>query len=317
MDDKISVQEVETFKSGNFAFSLHYDRNKLNGLLIAAKIEFTTIAEVPILPNLAARLEEELIRRSIFGTAAIEGNPLSEEKVEKVLSSEQRNKSLADAEREILNLKRLYAELKMHKVSSEPLKLSEGIIRNYHKTITEGCKNEDNNPGHYRNEGRKVGDGEHGGIYVPPKILPDIEKLMNAFINWINSPELLKEDDAIRAGLAHYYLGLIHPFGNGNGRTARAIEALLLVSAGIKFVPHMLSNYYYKNIDNYFWAFSLSERNKEYDITPFLEFVLNGIIISVKEIKSKIFGIIRIFTLKDYYKFLRGRKNITQRQCDL
>ena len=43
-----------------------------------------------------------------------------------------------------------------------------------------------------------------------------------------------EENEAIRAALAHYYSALIHPFGDGNGRTARAIEAILLKSAGIK-----------------------------------------------------------------------------------
>jgi Fic family protein len=100
-------------------------------------------------------------------------------------------------------------------------------------------------------------------------------------MDWINSEELLREDAAIRAALAHYYFALIHPFGNGNGRTARAIEALLLKNdAKIKFfVCVMLSNFYYKNIDNYFRAFSLSERNATYDVTPFLEFFLISSII--------------------------------------
>lgn len=317
MSDNNLVMKIETFKSGHFAFSLNYDRDKLRDLLIGAKIEFGTIAEIPILPNLAARLEEELIRRSIFGTAAIEGNPLSEEAVNNVLDTEEKDKSIKDSETQILNLKKVYREIKAIKVSPEPLKLSEEIIRNFHKTITEGCKNEDNYPGHYRNDARQVGNKEHGGIYTPPKILEDIKTLMKVFIEWINSSEVCKEDAAIRAALAHYYLALIHPFGNGNGRTARAIEAMLLVSSGIKFVPHMLSNYYYKNIDDYFWAFSLSERNEDYNITPFLNFFLKGVFSSIKEIKSRIFGVIRTFTLGDYYKYLRKNRTITQRQFDL
>ncbi len=316
MNDNNIVKKVETFKAGHFAFSLNYDRDKLRNLLVEAKIEFSTIADIPILPNLAARLEEELIRRSIFGTAAIEGNPLSEEAVNKVLTVEEKNKKIEDSAIQILNLKKVYQQIKSTQISSESLKLSEELIRSFHKTITEGCKEEDNYPGHYRNDARQVGDIKHGGIYTPPRILEDIKTLMGGFIEWINSPIVLKEDAAIRAALAHYYLGLIHPFGNGNGRTARAIEAMLLVSSGIKFVPHMLSNYYYKNIDEYFLAFSLSEHSKDYDVTPFLEFFLKGVFSSIKEIKFRIFGFIRTFTLADYYKHLRRIKTITQRQFD-
>jgi len=317
MSDTNLVKKIETYKSGHFAFSLYYDRDKLRDMLIGVKIEFGTIAEIPILPNLAAQLEEELIRRSIFGTAAIEGNPLSEEAVNNVLDAEEKDKRAKDSETQILNLKKVYREIKAIKALPKPLKLSAEIIKDIHKTITEGCKNDDNHPGHYRNDGRQVGNKEHGGVYTTPKILEDIKTLMKAFIEWINSPEVLEEDAAIRVALAHYYLALIHPFGNGNGRTARAIEAMLLVSSGIKFVPHMLSNYYYKNIDDYFWAFSLSERNKDYNITPFLEFFLRGIYSSIKDIKARIFSVIRTFTLGDYYKYLRKKRTITQRQFDL
>ena len=134
-------------------------------------------------------------------------------------------------------------------------------VKLLHKMITDGCMDEkDGIPGNYRNHEVKVGDEKHGGVYKPPKCLDDIRNLMKAYINWLNSKEVLSEDLIIRPALAHFYLGMIHPFGDGNGRLSRVIEALLLKSAGMKFVSPMLSNYYYKNIDDYYWAFSLSEK---------------------------------------------------------
>ena len=47
---------------------------------------FQALAQLPILPNQAAKLDTELVRRSIFGTAAIEGNPLSEKRVDELLA---------------------------------------------------------------------------------------------------------------------------------------------------------------------------------------------------------------------------------------
>ncbi|MFZ5801129.1 MAG: Fic family protein [Candidatus Omnitrophota bacterium] len=316
MSDNNIVKKVITYKSGHFAFSLNYDKNKLNDRLIKAKILFTTVAEIPILPDLASRLEEELIRKSIFGTAAIEGNPLSQERVNEVLSQEAKSAKKNEAEKQIINLKNIYNEIKKTKPLSSPCKLTEETIREFHKIITDGSSNNDNYPGHYRNHSVQVGNTEHGGVYTPPKIIEDIKTLMSAFTDWINSPEIMNEDAAIRAALAHYYLALIHPFGDGNGRTARAIEAMLLTCSGIKFVPHMLSNFYYRNIDDYFGAFSLSERNDTYDITPFLEFFLKGVIASLEEIRATIFSFIRTFTLRDYYSYLRKKKEITQRQFD-
>jgi len=286
---------------------------------IEAKILYETVKDLPILPSLASDLEQELIRRSIFGTAAIEGNPLTEEKVGQIIGESKDVHLRGNAEQEINNLKTaydLFKKIKMGKPGKMP-RLSEKVIKEAHKVITRKLKYEHNNPGNYRNHIVKVGNKEHGGIYTPPKCLPDIKKIMGEFIKWINSDELINLDAPIRAALAHYYLGLIHPFGDGNGRTARYIEAAILNQSGIKYVPPMLSNFYYTNIDDYFWAFSKTIKNKENDMTHFLEFVLIGFIESLKEIKGRIVYFIRLFALRDLYAFLKKEKLITQRQKDL
>ncbi|MCK5706656.1 MAG: Fic family protein [Candidatus Aureabacteria bacterium] len=311
------TKKVQTFKSGSFVFSLNYNKSKLTELIVKSEILYRTVADVPILPNLAAGLEEDLIKKSIFGTAAIEGNPLSEEDVNKMLSQEKIEGKLIDPQKQIQNLREAYQIIKQTQYSRQPIILEEKLIKSIHEIITKDSESLENIPGKYRNHPVKVGDEAHGGVYAPPKILEDIKKLMKHYIEWINSPEVLKEDAFIRACLAHYYLALIHPFDNGNGRTSRAIEAILLKSAGIKFVPHMLSNFYYKNLNDYFIAFSMSEKNDCNDITPFVEFYLTGLIDSLEEIKARIFSWIREFTLRDYYEYLRREKQISQRQFDL
>ena len=324
--DKISdnslVKKVLTLKSGKFVFSNRFNKQRLFELLIEAKILCRTINDLPILPDIASQLEEEVIRKSIFGTAAIEGNPLKEEQVNQILSKEELNdleEKQKKAATEIQNLKFVYGLIKTSKPEKAPVELTEESIKTIHFTITQDIQHKYNIPGQYRSETVKVGDKEHGGVYTPPKILEDIKVLMKEFILWINSKELLEADPLIRAGLAHFYLGLIHPFSDGNGRTARIVESMLLSQSGLKYVPVMLSNYYYKNIDEYFRVFSISInsiKKKRYDLTPFLEFIIKGIVESEEEIKGKITFIIRKFTLRDYYESLRKNKKITQRQHD-
>jgi Fic family protein len=313
----MGVKKVFTFKSGYFVFSDKFSFEELQPLIIEAQILYETVKDLPILPDLASALEQELIRRSIFGTAAIEGNPLTEEAVGLIISGTKSINVKKRAEREIANLKTVYDLIKGWETTKDPFKVTEDIIKEFHELITHKVEVEYNNPGHYRNHIVKVGDRQHGGIYTPPKCLPDIEKLMNEFSEWINGPEALNLYPPIRAALAHYYIGLIHPFGDGNGRTARIIEAAMLKLSGIKYVPIMLSNFYYKNIDDYFWAFSNARKNKENNITPFIKFFLQGFVESLKEIKENIIYYIRKFTLRDYYDFLKKKKHITLRQHDL
>ncbi|KPA18362.1 filamentation induced by cAMP protein fic [Candidatus Magnetomorum sp. HK-1] len=313
----MAVKKISTFKSGNFVFATNYSENELYPLIIELRVLYETLNDLPILPALSDQLESELMRRAIFSTAAIEGNPLKEDDVIELIDKPEKNKLIEIHEIEITNLKDAYDFLKDLHVSASMQPLDVKFIKNIHRLITKNIKHEYNNPGAYRNHIVKVGDKKHGGVYTPPKCLPDIQNLMKEYINWINSEGLLSFEPTIRAALAHYYLGLIHPFADGNGRTARIIEAVLLKLSGIKYIPIMLSNFYYRNLDEYFITFSITRRSKDYDVTPFLKFVLTGCVDSLKDIKKKITFNIRKFTLRDYYDFLKNNRTISSRQNEL
>ena len=316
MDNK-RVKKVMTFKSGKFVFSHNFALDKVAYLEVEVRTLNQAIVDLPILPHLASQLDEELMRRSVHGTAAIEGNPLSEEEVGEVLDRKTGAEGLKPAEREVVNLKNIYDVIKDMPPISSQKKLSEELIKSLHHDITDGIEHEHNVPGDYRNNLVKVGDVAHGGVYTPPKILEDIKSLMTDFISWVNGGELLGVLPPVRAALVHYHLGLIHPFADGNGRTARFVEAMILHNAGYKFTPKPLANFYQRNIDDYFWAFSNARKDKEHDVTPFVEFVLKGLIESLNEVKGRITYFIRKFTVHNYYDFLVNGRKITKRQHDL
>jgi Fic family protein len=317
MDNNI-IKKVMTFKSGNFVFSAKHNVAELSNLLFKARLLYGTIADLPILPEWSAYLDEELIRRSIFSTAAIEGNPLKEEEVGKIIVEQPGDrKNDSEAKKAILNLKQVYGYIKTIGPKTESYELTEEFIKEIHRIITTDLDYKDNLPGAYRNHIVKVGDQEHGGTYTPPKCLPDIVKLMKEFVEWINCREVMALDGLIRAALAHYHLGLIHAFGNGNGRAIRIVEAMLIRVSGIKYVPAMLSNYYYRKIDDYYFAFSLARKNRDHDVTIFLKFMLEGVIDSLNEIKGSVTFRIRVLVMRDYGASLHSKRLITQRQYDL
>jgi Fic family protein len=293
------VHKVLTNKSGKFAFSAKYSSEKVAAYLIECRILSRTINDLPILPKIYSQIEEDLIKRAIFSTAAIEGNPLSADKVSEILSNPKHIQSKEKAQTEINNLKNAYEFIKNITPPDSFLTINEKLLREIHKAVTKDIDYNDNIPGNFRNHIVKVGDKSHGGVYTPPKIIEDINVLASFFIQWINNKNILNLDPIIRAALAHYHLSLIHPFADGNGRTARLIEALILQASGIKYVPVMLSNFYYRNLDDYYRAFSAAIKNKENDISSFLEFVLLGMVESLKEIKEIITYHITVLTLKD------------------
>jgi Fic family protein len=75
---------------------------------------------------------------------------------------------------------------------------------------------------------------------------------MAEFFKWFNSGSAAHWNPVIRAIVAHFYVISIHPFGDGNGRTSRAVESYLLYQAGVNARGYYsLANYYYRNRPEY------------------------------------------------------------------
>lgn len=311
------MKEVSTFKSGKFIFCDQFDKTRIEMLLVEASTLNSAINDLPILPGWSSQIDPELLYSSIASTAAIEGNSLNAEDVRALDEGKIPDAGHTAKDRlEITNLISAYRAIDTLPAKPIPLIFSEKHIKELHKHITFDLPYNDNIPGAYRNGKVIVGDKAHGGIYNPPKIIEDVRMLMDKFIDWMNSDDLINENVFIRSALAHYHFSLIHPFWDGNGRVARLLEALLLQSAGIRFLPKMLSNYYYRHVDDYFRAFSDTIKAKK-DVTPFLEFNLRGVIESLQQMKSRIAFFIRKLAMRDYLHFLGTKKAISKRQNDL
>jgi Fic family protein len=104
----------------------------------------------------------------------------------------------------------------------------------------------------------------------------------------------------------------MHPFLDGNGRTARAVEALMLQRSGL--TDHLfiaMSNYYYDEKTNYLSALS-AVQPPDYDLTPFLAFGLKGIKIQCgrlfEEIRWNVTKSIFINTMHDLFGRLQTQR---------
>jgi Fic family protein len=310
------MREFLTHKSGKFYFCHEFNSLELDSLLLRAEILNETICDLPILPRLASSIKPEIMYSSISGTAAIEGNPISQEDVKRIAEGESVDGYSQKDKQEILNLIEAYDLLSGIKPSSASFQLTEDLIRTLHTLVTHDIPHEHNKPGKYRDGLVRVGSKAHGGVYTPPRIIEDIRNLMGVFIEWINCDEVVALNPFVRAALAHYYFCIIHPFWDGNGRTARLLETVILETSNVRYTPRELSNYYYRNVDEYYIAFSQSIRLKR-DTTPFLVFSLTGAVSSLTGIKNSIIGFIRVFTLKNFYSHLRKEKKLTSRQYGL
>jgi Fic family protein len=112
----------------------------------------------------------------------------------------------------------------------------------------------------------------------------ECEHLVRRLCDWLGSPDFQGNGkDAIvtailKAILAHLYIAWIHPFPDGNGRTARLIEFQILIAAGVSSpAAHLLSNHYNKTRSEYYRQLDLASKSNG-NVIPFLEYAVQGLI---------------------------------------
>jgi Fic family protein len=339
--DQSGTLSVKTYRSGHFKFEIGLDSAALALYRVLADNAYARFASMPSVGEIASKLEHMTLVSSIYSTNTIEGGDLSEEETESILALEP-NQIGRDAERRIQNMKRAYGlteyfapkhiaaiqdSLEVEGKLAEPesvvvLALSEAMIQELHQIITTGLSHENNLPGQYRDNARgsrtQVGDKSHGGAYVPPKCLDDIKMLMDAFVTWANSDVVTDLPPLYRAPLVHYYFERIHPFWDGNGRTGRVLEAMILQAAGYNYAPYANARYYLDNFHEYFALFNAcrkkAHKKEAHPNTEFVKFHLLATISSINRLHDKANRIIAKLLFDANLNFLYQSKQINDRQ---
>ena len=111
----------------------------------------------------------------------------------------------------------------------------------------------------------------------------DCDFLTNKLCDWLNGPTFDAPDDELRIPLAlvkaivaHVYLAWIHPFGDGNGRTARLVEFHLLFASGVPLpAAHLLSDHYNRTRTEYYRELDRASKSGG-DLLPFIRYAVQG-----------------------------------------
>ena len=110
---------------------------------------------------------------------------------------------------------------------------------------------------------------------------------MIEFVEFINTGRPKAMHPVLRALLAHFFLVTIHPFGDGNGRVSRLVEAGILFQGGYNvFGFYGLSNYFYRNGDRYKLLLQKSRRRQPFELGEFVMFGLEGFAGELKGINN-------------------------------
>lgn len=213
----------------------------------------------------------------------IEGTALSLDQAKDILEGKKVKGVSRDDEKELLNYKKAMDFISKYLDKDDPV--TEGMIRELHKVTVQGVRGGKTNPGNYRKiQNYVVNSKTQKVIYTPPTPM-DVPVLMKEFAAWLNKPGDVSP--VLLAGIAQFQFVHIHPFVDGNGRTARLLSTLILYKTGYDFKRlFTISEYYDQNRPAYYQAIQ-AVRDKKMDMTGWLEYFVIGLHSQMKEIQKK------------------------------
>ncbi len=266
------------------------------------------IKETPSYPGSTDKIIRDEMLAGIGATLAIEGTNIGKEEMEVSFKKARLKDKLMQKELEADNSRKVYEFIfELEKKSKGDFTLSEAIIRQIHTYFTRGIDYISNTPGEYRGDfPATFGEPRRKGLC---RTRAEIQQAMANFIKWVNDSNsgLLENDKVIKAIMAHYYLTEIHPFGDGNGRTARAVEALLLYHNGINdYCFWSLANFWSVNRAKY--LVHLGDIYQTLNPLQFIEWGINGYRDELVRIKEKVLKKIKQLMLLDYARHLLSTK---------
>ena len=271
---------------------IRYDITRIVNELVDAKASVQTLVALPFQRAWAEALQNIELKREIAGTSKIEGADFTDREFEEAVSEQHPDEQLTRSQRQARSAMQTYRWI-AGLPRDRPI--TEEMIMEVHRRIVTDCDDDHCAPGALRTAGVNVvfGRPRHRGAEGGEECQDAFRRLCAA----INA-EFHAHDPLVQALALHYHLGAMHPFGDGNGRTARALEALILQRAHLRDTLFIaMSNYYYDEKSEYLRNLSFVG-TFGHDLTPFLKFGLKGI---AKQCQ-RIFKEIRIHIGKSLYR---------------
>ncbi len=222
-------------------------------------------------------LRRHAVATSVHYSTAIEGNVLTLGQVESLLRGEQ-VAARDDQVQEVLNYRE--AINYVQEVGSQrDSQITEQTIRTIHFLVSKSLPGS-YDPGRYRTAQNNVVDSVTGRAVFRPPSPEVVGLLMQEFVEWLNNTGR-QLDPYLRAALAHLNFVAIHPFGDGNGRTARIIEALIFYMED--YMSHelvSLEEFFGRDTQSYYTALNASlgpfYRPDDADVSPWVNYYLEA-----------------------------------------
>ena len=231
-----------------------------------------------LMPRHEAWIRRDVSIRRASATTRIEGASLDETAVSDLIRKRPAGKPTED-ERANINAIQAYEFIDYLSDQSD-IPIDELAIRQINREFMSGAV-DTLTPGVYRKGANTVGN------YHPPD-QGDVPGLMRSFALWLRQEDDL--DPVVKAAIAHIHLVAIHPFWDGNGRTARGLATLVLQRSPFDSKKLLsLESFMFEKRDEYFLAIEKTlgtQFRADYNPTPWIEFFIRALSVHARALIS-------------------------------
>jgi len=248
------------------------------------------VDHTPLSPAAEAELRARARVRAAHYSTFIEGNRLTLEEARAVIVDGRAK--ISGRERDVSEVRGYWnALLRVEDWAGKKKPLTEELIKRLHALVEYGPRTK---PTPYREGQNAIRNSATGAlIYLPPEA-KDVPDLMAALVQWANEAERSGLPVPLIAGLVHYQFVTVHPYYDGNGRTARLLATFILHKGGYGLGGFFsLEEHYAGDLQGYYMALTVHPHHNYYfgrseaDLTPWLEYF--------------------VFTLAEVFEAVRGK----------
>jgi len=257
--------------------------NKINNELLEIERARGFLEAAQLKGEWINEMQSAALLLEVHHSTHIEGTELTLSEAQKILAGKPVKGVRPDDKQELLNYKE--AMFFVSEYLDRKSEITEEMIKDIHRILVKDVRGGSLEPGRYRKVQNYVANSLTGEIIYKPPTFNEVPALMKDFVEWLN----MKKDISgiLMAGVTQHRFVDIHPFLDGNGRTARVLCTLILYQNGYDFKRlFSLSEFYDKNRQEYYNAIQLV-RESGLDMTAWLEYFVKGLKNQMLEVKMK------------------------------
>jgi len=247
------------------------------------------VENAPLVPSFEKQFQGDAIIRIVYHGTHIEGNDLTLIQTKKVLEGQEVYARPRDVQ-EVINYRNVIKLIDELSHTSETYSID--MLTKIQAATVYRVVAEDK-IGVLRKTQVVIREEGTGKVIMSPPSFVEVPYLLEDFFEWLNSPEAGEIHPILRAAIAHYNLVAIHPFVEGNGRSARAFSILIMLREGYDIKRFFaIEEHFDRDLAAYYEAFfkvdTQSQNIAERDLTPWVEYFTEVVAVELEKIKEKV-----------------------------